>query len=635
MQDHMNEMNELAKIKAAAERARDGYRHEEAVALYTQCLNLLQSSGKADPKLEYDLLDSQAGEYRYLGDFGAALADYEAARSTAEKLGDLSRQAKALNNQANLAANIVGLAEAERLVERAMEIARDSNDTRQIAFNHQVRGSIFHSKGVFSDSLEEYLQALSLYRQAGDLAGEARTFSSLELVSMFHNILDSNAQYGVDALAIARQIEDREIEAWTLTYMGGSCRNVAEARSLLEQSLNLFQFIDHRRGKSFAANNLSMLFYRLGMYRQGLAYAQLQIVDLQDDPYVGLYHADLVGLNALGLNLFDEAESAWLEGLQISDKLGQGHMERSFNHGLGLVALKRGRAAEADQIFNRLQQKLRVNEGDTQLAHALAWRSSALLELGEVEEALSCSAEAADLHENGLASGEYLNQEIWWHRYRALAAAGENENAWSALDRARNIMVETLVTLSDEGLRRNYFNKVAINRDIIRTWLEEAATRDLPLEPLVRELAGTSDLQEQFRRLNEIGIRLNARREVEEQSGIRSADLPTFILDELVELTGAEQAALILVDEHDQPHLAAAELPAERTQTLLEEINRLLDETGLKRQSHLGYTPEDAEPLSQTSVLCVPLVTHNKMRMPNLCPKPLYCACLWLLTIRP
>jgi signal transduction histidine kinase/ActR/RegA family two-component response regulator len=37
-----------------------------------------------------------------------------------------------------------------------------------------------------------------------------------------------------------------------------------------------------------------------------------------------------------------------------------------------------------------------------------------------------------------------------------------------------------------------------------------------------------------------------------------------------------------------------------------------LDETGLKRQSYLGFNPPEGTELAQTSILCVPLVTHNK-----------------------
>jgi signal transduction histidine kinase/ActR/RegA family two-component response regulator len=379
-----------------------------------------------------------------------------------------------------------------------------------------------------------------------------------------------------------------------------SRQNVAEARSLIEQALNIFQFIDHRLGKSLAANNLSMLFYRLGMYRRGLAFAELQIKDLPDDLRVRAFHADLVGLNALGLKMFDRAEEAWVEGLQVANDLDNMLFESWANGGLGSLALERGQSTKAVQIF----EELRDVDDPSLLALSLARRSAALLDLGELGEALSSSAEAVDLAKTRKLNLDENPQEIWWHRYQILTASGEIEEAWLALDTARAKMLETVTSLTDEGIRRNYFNKVAVNRDIIRSWVKEATNRGLSLNPLVEQLSGTSDLQEIFRRLTEFGLRLNTREE--------DRNLATFILEEFVELTGAEGAALILLDEGDQPVLTAAEFPAERTGILIEQINTLLDETGLKRQPYLDYTPEDGQPLSQTSILCVPLVTHNQ-----------------------
>ena len=49
-----------------------------------------------------------------------------------------------------------------------------------------------------------------------------------------------------------------------------------------------------------------------------------------------------------------------------------------------------------------------------------------------------------------------------------------------------------------------------------------------------------------------------------------------------------------------------------RAEKLTDEIFQLLDETGLKRQPLLTYSPDETPELDQTSILCVPLVTHNK-----------------------
>jgi GAF domain-containing protein len=48
-------------------------------------------------------------------------------------------------------------------------------------------------------------------------------------------------------------------------------------------------------------------------------------------------------------------------------------------------------------------------------------------------------------------------------------------------------------------------------------------------------------------------------------------------------------------------------------EALLAEIESLLDETGLNHQGVLRHTPEEAAELEQTSILCLPLVTHNKV----------------------
>jgi hypothetical protein len=173
-------------------------------------------------------------------------------------------------------------------------------------------------------------------------------------------------------------------------------------------------------------------------------------------------------------------------------------------------------------------------------------------------------------------------------------------------------MLAGIATLSDEGLRRSYFSKVEINRQIVAASLREASQRGLPLEPLTGGLTGESDPQQQLGRMLDIGLRLNARRETPEPSAGR--DLPRFILDEAVELTGAERAALILQDEEGQRQVVAKTLRVSSKQGLpkpegsfLDEMSTLLDEAWQKRTSLLRYTLEDAPELEQRSVLCAPL----------------------------
>ncbi|HSJ54432.1 MAG TPA: GAF domain-containing protein, partial [Anaerolineae bacterium] len=212
------------------------------------------------------------------------------------------------------------------------------------------------------------------------------------------------------------------------------------------------------------------------------------------------------------------------------------------------------------------------------------------------------------------AAPEYPPQEIWWCRYQALAAlraqsslpgeeAEGSDDAWLALDRAREVMLVSIANLTDAGLRRNSLNKVAVNRQIVEEWLSQAARLGMPLVPLTDGLGGSGGGQEQFRRMIDIGLRLNARRE--------AADLARLVVDQVVELTGAERAILHRVNEAGQRQVVAefaadAALPAVDVALLLELVS-------LKRQAVLRHVPPEAPELEQLSQLCVPLVVAGTL----------------------
>jgi len=599
----METNDKLSRLIAAAERAQAGYHHEEAIAIYTEALEIAPLGDDAAAVTQrYELLFGRGHCYEWKGKAPLAMADFETAVQLMVTMPSndeaLARQADALNRLANLTTGQIGTVEAEKLAEQALTLARQVADTRCEAASLDILAGVQIFKGgSISESVELYQQALNLFRQIGDEAGEALVLYRLAFAQAGRDSSQANIDLVRQAVALARQIGNREIEARALSVLGSVTLDLAQKRTYYERALVLAQSVGRNGTMGSITNNLAQNCSLLGLYRRGLAYADLFLIILSDSPGTRGFYADIYGLNALGLGLVNEAEAAWLAGLQVSQEINAKGMEYYSRVGLGLVALTRDQADEARQIFGDLIGELRQSDSAI-LSHALAWLAAAHLALNEIEEAKSTSAESVQLFEAGVLTPEYSPSEIWWHRYRVLDAAGLSDGAWEALDRARVEMLETVINLSDEGLRRNYFSKVAVNRDILRTWLEEAGARDLPLKPLTDGLSGASDLQEQFRRLNEIGVRLNTRR------GER--DLPTFVLDELVELTGAEEAAVLLLDEAGHAQVAAADLSNGRAETLIDDVAQVLDETGLKRQPLLSYSPDDVNDLDQTSILCVP-----------------------------
>jgi hypothetical protein len=58
-----------------------------------------------------------------------------------------------------------------------------------------------------------------------------------------------------------------------------------------------------------------------------------------------------------------------------------------------------------------------------------------------------------------------------------LQAHGRADDAWRALQKAHTLLLDAVRHLHDEGLRRNFLNKVASNRAVLLAWLREAAQR--------------------------------------------------------------------------------------------------------------------------------------------------------------
>ena len=141
----------------------------------------------------------------------------------------------------------------------------------------------------------------------------------------------------------------------------------------------------------------------------------------------------------------------------------------------------------------------------------------------------------------GNASTDYAPQEAWWWRYqvinhkqpeRARKKKGGSTLAglapFTVLDHAHDLMLGSIETLGDEGLRRNYLNKVALNREIMQAWQTHAVKHKLPHERRFAHLAVESSLREPFERLTEISLRLNALKSIQE--------IQTFLVEEATEL---------------------------------------------------------------------------------------------------
>jgi len=625
---------QLARALAAqAQRPEATHEWKQAIDLLTRALvaaggteaALRLQPGDAENAFVSSLLDRRAECRRLQGDLASVLADLEALAQLAAGEGDQLAKGLADLRRARV---LVGMGRADQarvLAEETLVLARRLGDRRLEAGSLAEIGNALVGLNDFAAVLAYADQGRELAHEAGDVACEALCLCYAGVAMLWGTLPGDAAAAFRAALELARRLGDRELEGAALNILGIGEANLAQARSLWEQGLAAFTAAGSRERQAVAIGNLGTLYLRLGLYRRSAEYTEQALALGREMGSIAGEAYSLINLAPclLALGDFEAARTVVEQAAGLLDTLKEPRLPACLLGVRADLALAAGQP-EAAAGFYATGAAIFGEIGTPDRVSFLAWVGAARLAAGDIPGALAATSDAvAELEANGEATGEFSTAHVWWWRYQALTAAGlPSADAWAALDRTRATMLEAVAGLNDDGLRRNYFNKDPINRQTVETWLAVAAELGLPLEPLTAELTGPAGGEEQLRRLLDIGTRLKEGRE--------PAKLPAHILDEVVELTGAGRAALVLLDADGARHVAnqisplrmwefgpQGMLPPTDTspteEAWLEELAPLFDECERKRAALLRYMPEGTGPLGQRSILAMPLVAGGKL----------------------
>jgi len=597
------------ELRQAVQRARAAYDTETAIKLYDRLIALLTEQG--DAAGVFDALAERAVCHRTLIRFDEARSDLEAMARLAQDLGDERRQIEVVARQVTLAAQTGSARGMETEGEEALLRAQALGDVELEADVLTALGEMHFSLGDVSHAEQRHDRALALYRTIGNRSGEAWNLAFLCNVYRLQGRAAEAQEVGERSVEIHRQLGNRRGEARALDRLAIASPDIARGRALLEQAAAIWEIVGDPAEKMRLYNNLATVYLGLGLYNRGLEYARLAVEGSQ------LMGARVFGhlLNTLGkayegLGRHDEALQAMEEAVTAGIESGDEFISGTGRADVGRVLVAIGEPERAsEQLQIAADHATHAGYLSAQV-YALAWLGAACLEAGDLARADRMTAEAvAPLDELSAVDIDYPGQDAWWHRYRVLAELGRTDEAWRALQRAAETALDGIVTLSDIGLRRHYLNKIAINRSIMQEWARQAKLRDVRLD--LEEIAARGSeqsVQDQLKRMLDVSVRMNERRDV---------TVLDFVLDEAVELSGAERAALILVD--DDRHIGTV-------------LSRGLDDTDLARL--LGSGPvrvaldtgqpqllqnvpdiregtADPAPLREGSILCLPLVARG------------------------
>ena len=594
--------------REVADLARAG-QHAKAIELATTAF--------AAPRLsvasQIDLLELRAESFIALGEMDRAFADAEAMRTLGKRSGRADLQARALISLSRVQAFSGDLAAAGQTAELAITAARTSRRKPLAAL---ALSNLAATQMRLKQSATAVRNAGAAARQFAALGDERERGRALWVVACAQDDMGHRAQSeraADEALTLARRTGDGWGEASALNIRWRQNIDLAKRLRGLHQALAGYRASGHVSGQSAIYNNLALAYRALGLYRRSnrMANRAIEIRRRLHDFNAVANALTIVAGNEVFTGNAQSARRHYAE-LEALGSLPEVNADGAWGLARvwfsGLIAnVERDGAAAVQFLEQALAQVATMQESSFRIL-ILTDLCAAHLMQGQVGAALDASRQATDLYgaRESRSMGAGLSPaHVWWWHHLALAAKGEMRQAGKALETAYDLLLEGIGTLSDEGLRRSYLNKIDSHRAIVGAWIAHARRRRFSAKRRTAHLGGESDLRAPLERLVDTGMRLNE---------LRSAgELHEFLVDEVTELSGAERVLLVL-DAPEGPRVACSLLPVgEDAPTVLKAIAPWLEETRRTRAASLRFTPEGVDELDQRSYLVAPLIAQQRL----------------------
>jgi putative nucleotidyltransferase with HDIG domain len=555
-------MHLLSDLIQTADKAQNDSDYATAIDFYSRALELADQPGYLLPEADrYDLLACRAKCYGKAVDLDAQAADLACMELLAQGMADLPRQISAAARRAFVTIRLGKAKEALQIAENGLQLAQQIGDVKLQGDCLSVMGSAYRILSDYPRALSHLEAAQELYHHAGDTPGEAIVLHRLGACLIDTDQSQRGQECLREALSLFRTIGDRYGEAYTLNLLGTAAGDCAQQRSYFEQALAVWRLSGDEEGQARVLNHLSMVYVRLGLYARARQYACTGVETMRRMKVLSSLGPllETYGRACLESGDYAAARLALEEAVSIEESLGD---RFSWSH----CRLTMGRLEMAQGKFEQALASIQEASDTLTEINSLEGRAASMAYLGEAHLALqdwsaadTCTSLAIHLLDEFGGSGIDLSpQDVWWLRYQLLKAQplppqanqeARQSEIQGCLQRARQEMLNSIASLSDEGLRRNYLSKVRTNRLIIEECARISLRHDTPpCDPIQADLPPRI-LQDPLRRMLDIGMHMSESRDVN--------GLLQYVMEEVIEVSGAERGLIFLVEPPGKPVPAA------------------------------------------------------------------------------
>ncbi|HTP08100.1 MAG TPA: tetratricopeptide repeat protein, partial [Anaerolineae bacterium] len=233
-------------------------------------------------------------------------------------------------------------------------------------------------------------ESLEIYRELGDVAGEAHSLDSLGTIVSLLDDYETGRPQVLESLRLYRQLGDQAGIATALLDLGSIAnkQDAAQARANLQEALAIFRARGDVIGMAYALSDLGVVAVRQGELMQAQRWLE-ESLQLQGsiggpDPMILMHLGEL----ALRQGDYERARAYFERGLTLSQETGVTVIALWSTVRLGYVYLREGEEECAQETFAEVQQRFREMGSKIGVVYALEGLASLAVQQQEWERAV-------------------------------------------------------------------------------------------------------------------------------------------------------------------------------------------------------------------------------------------------------
>jgi DNA-binding CsgD family transcriptional regulator len=440
---------------------------DAAFSDFTTCLEIARTS------------NNQTAEWQALLDLALLMEgrDYPQAGKYNQQALSLARQ---LNNTAMIGRSLIRLAiwytnmnQAQQgavAIREAYDIFEGLDDPHCLALALNAEGNIYMNGGNFQKGSACYLQAMPLFKKAGDLQGQFDCLINLSLggaLDLFHTeppmISISRARrYAESALEIARQMSSQSDETIAMIRLAMILRTQGRYGQALELAQNATQLadeLDHAEWSSFGWAALAEIHRDLLSLDSARKYYERSLERVDQSGNLEIKYTVMANLARVYLdqNQLDLAENLLNDTLPEENQV-RTMAQRLIQYGFARLALESGKPQKTIEILERLLDSSIELSGqeDLQSPYLNYMRGDALRRMRQFSEGRHLLQKAR------AAAADLGALPLLWRIHYALAQleyCEDTQQAEHEIQHAKEIVTRLAEVIPDHELRTHFREK--------------------------------------------------------------------------------------------------------------------------------------------------------------------------------